>query len=238
MHYYQFHIGDYAAHTAHLTLMEHLAYRRLIDSYHLREKPPEGSVEEIARKIGMADYIESVDIVLKDFFTLRCGKFINKFCEDEIRKYHQRAETARKNGQLGGRPSKTQPANSETQPVISKTARVSLETQTKANQEPLTNNHKPLNNNQKLGSRAKFTPPDFQQAYEEFNGKVPNPIEETDKFLNYYESNGWKVGKNAMKSWEHAIRGWIGRMEKKPNGSGKPMEEISERLTDRSWAGA
>lgn len=29
-----------------------------------------------------------------------------------------------------------------------------------------------------------------------------------NKFFNYYESNGWKVGKNAMKDWKAAIRTW------------------------------
>jgi uncharacterized protein YdaU (DUF1376 family) len=37
MHYYQFNIGDYQSHTAHLTDMEDLAYRRLLDWYYLHE---------------------------------------------------------------------------------------------------------------------------------------------------------------------------------------------------------
>ena len=28
------------------------------------------------------------------------------------------------------------------------------------------------------------------------------------KFINYYESNGWKVGKNSMKDWKACIRTW------------------------------
>lgn len=27
-------------------------------------------------------------------------------------------------------------------------------------------------------------------------------------FFDYYESNGWKVGKNSMKNWQAAIRTW------------------------------
>jgi len=41
---------------------------------------------------------------------------------------------------------------------------------------------------------------------------------ESEKFYNYYESNGWKVGKNAMVSWKHALSGWITRN----NGFKKP----------------
>ena len=29
-----------------------------------------------------------------------------------------------------------------------------------------------------------------------------------EKFVDYYESNGWKVGKNAMKDWKAAVRTW------------------------------
>jgi uncharacterized protein YdaU (DUF1376 family) len=39
MNYYPFHVGDYAAHTAHLEPMEDLAYRRMLDAYYLRESP-------------------------------------------------------------------------------------------------------------------------------------------------------------------------------------------------------
>lgn len=28
------------------------------------------------------------------------------------------------------------------------------------------------------------------------------------QFFNYYESNGWKIGRNAMKSWQDAVQNW------------------------------
>ena len=31
---------------------------------------------------------------------------------------------------------------------------------------------------------------------------------EAEKFFNFYESNGWKVGKNPMKDWKAAVRNW------------------------------
>ena len=42
--------------------------------------------------------------------------------------------------------------------------------------------------------------------------KIGLPLPEVDKFLNYYESNGWKVGKNSMKSWPAAMKGWLSRI--------------------------
>ena len=49
MNYYPFHLGDYAAHTAHLEPMEDLAYRRMLDAYYLREAPLPRAVD---RAIG------------------------------------------------------------------------------------------------------------------------------------------------------------------------------------------
>jgi hypothetical protein len=34
-------------------------------------------------------------------------------------------------------------------------------------------------------------------------------LTEAEGFFNYYESNGWKVGKNPMKDWKAASRNWI-----------------------------
>jgi hypothetical protein len=43
------------------------------------------------------------------------------------------------------------------------------------------------------------------------------------KFLAYYESNGWKVGRNAMKDWRAAVRTWEGNgYDQKPSYS-KPL---------------
>jgi hypothetical protein len=52
------------------------------------------------------------------------------------------------------------------------------------------------------------------QKYIKEMGYGVDPI----RFINFYESNGWKVGKNKMVSWESAITGWHTRdQENKPN---------------------
>jgi hypothetical protein len=35
------------------------------------------------------------------------------------------------------------------------------------------------------------------------------PISEAHKFFNYYQANGWMVGKNKMKNWRAAANNWI-----------------------------
>ncbi len=38
--------------------------------------------------------------------------------------------------------------------------------------------------------------------------KIGLPISEAEKFFSYYESNGWRVGRNPMKSWQAAMVNW------------------------------
>lgn len=68
MHYYKFNIGDYASHTRHLSLMEDLAYRRLLDLAYTSEKPLSKDTHSLARLIGMRDYQSEIEDVLKEFF--------------------------------------------------------------------------------------------------------------------------------------------------------------------------
>lgn len=68
MNSYSFDIRDYIAHTAHLDPIEDIAYRRLLDLYHLTEEPLRGRPEQIARRIGLRDRIGVVNQILHEFF--------------------------------------------------------------------------------------------------------------------------------------------------------------------------
>ena len=54
------------------------------------------------------------------------------------------------------------------------------------------------------------------------------------QFFNYYESNGWKIGRNAMKSWQAAVQNWNTR-EKANNKAAGTM--WSNNSTDADTAG-
>lgn len=50
-----------------------------------------------------------------------------------------------------------------------------------------------------------FVPPTLDEI------KTKYPEVNAERFINYYESIGWMVGKNKMQSWEAAAAGWIAR---------------------------
>ena len=132
MHFYQFHIGDYKSHTHHLSLIEDLAFRRLLDHYYLHEAPIKQ--RDIARQIGMRDNEQEVLTVLNEFFVSTEQGFINPRADEEVSKYRKFSEDGKKgaakrwhkdsNGGVNSPPNAT--------PIATN------------NQEPITNNHKPI----------------------------------------------------------------------------------------------
>ena len=54
--------------------------------------------------------------------------------------------------------------------------------------------------------QKRFAKPTLEdvKAYCQERGNNVDP----EKWFNYYESNGWKVGKNPMKDWKAAVRTW------------------------------
>lgn len=99
MHYFQFNIGDYARDTAHLTEMEDLAYRRMLDLYYRTEGPLPSSVDEIARLIRMRSHTASIAIVLQDFFDECADGFRNHRADQELQKTYSKSEKAKASAQ-------------------------------------------------------------------------------------------------------------------------------------------
>lgn len=47
-----------------------------------------------------------------------------------------------------------------------------------------------------------------------------------EQFYNFYESNGWKVGKNPMKDWHAAVRTWEKREKEVAPRKREPKEDV------------
>jgi hypothetical protein len=59
---------------------------------------------------------------------------------------------------------------------------------------------------------AKLQRPSLEQLIEAFGAKGhPDPKSVSETFLDHYDSNGWKVGRNTMKSWRGAVGTWMKR---------------------------
>lgn len=87
MYHYPFHLRDYLAKTKHLSPIEDLCYRRLLDAYYTREAPLPESVDECARLICLREHPDVIKLVLSEFFELTESGYRNERCEQEIERY-------------------------------------------------------------------------------------------------------------------------------------------------------
>jgi len=130
----------------------------------------------------------SVDVLSK-FSKDKDGNFFNERLQEEIEKRIQFTESRRNNGSKGGRP--------------------------KNNIKPIglakDNLMEDVNENENEDININKNRCSFEQAYEYMSSRIGiNQAKiEAEKFVNYYESNGWKVGKNPMRSWTHAVNNWL-----------------------------
>ena len=77
---------------------------------------------------------------------------------------------------------------------------------------------------------ARFTPPSVDEV-REFCAEKGYRID-AQHFIDYYEANGWKVGRNPMKDWKAAVRMWASRDSGNggvSNGNGSGTSEDAQK---------
>ena len=184
MNYYSFHIGDYAAHTQRLSLMEDLAYRRLIDLYYLSEKPILGDAASIAREIGMLGELASVDYVLRKYFTKGEIAYSNIRCDSEIAIYNAKKQQASN----AGKASAAKRSNGNPTPVENNPTPVQLT----SIQEPVSSIQEPIAN---IKEESKSKPLSAST--------IPPLSAGFQKFWNEWPAGERKVGKvKASQFWK------------------------------------
>ena len=79
----------------------------------------------------------------------------------------------------------------------------------------------------------RFTPPtvDEVRAYCQERGNNVDP----QRFVDYYSSNGWMVGKSKMKDWKAAVRTWEQREKPQSRPASKSSNPFLDMLEDGSY---
>lgn len=139
------------------------------------------------------------------------------------------------NGKKGGAPSESMKGNQNAR----KTNREETDNKPKTNQnqtknKPNNNNNNNNNNNEECNNinvvDVSTTP--HTRTHERFQKPTVEEVDQyirekgytfdAEAFVSYYESNGWRVGRNPMKDWKAACRTWQG---KEPKGKKTKEEE-------------
>jgi uncharacterized protein YdaU (DUF1376 family) len=221
MKYYKRNIGDYAASTRHLSLLEHGAYNMFLDLYYTLEGPLPLDVAAALRAIGARsqDERQAAELVLREFFTETPEGWNHSACERVIDKYRIQAGIARENGTKGGRP----PVSSHN-PEITEIGSVSV-----PNPKAI---HYPLTTSEDIGglpsprpkSRATKIPSDWtpNAKHAEIAAEVGvvSLDREADQFRDFHDAKG-----STFLNWDAAFRTWLRNANKfSPTKSNTPQK--------------
>jgi uncharacterized protein YdaU (DUF1376 family) len=113
------------------------------------------------------------------------GLFFNIRLDEEIDKRKAYSESRRNNR-------KKKEVKEEDMSIISKTYVEHMENEN-------------VNDNVNKRKRKVFIKPTIEDIKKEF------PTFNAESFLNYYESNGWMVGKNKMANWSASVKNWMAK---------------------------
>ena len=160
----------------------------------------------IFKDLGLIDVLENGAIYMLDI-----QNFIGRGSSeaDRKREYRQRIETDRTN---------VRQISDKTPPEIELEIEKEIEKEIDSSAKSTTT------------KRKRFEKPsisDIQQYCIERNNNV-----NAEQFFDYYESNGWKVGKNSMKDWKAAVRTWERSEYRKPNSKKNSKEDAINVVND------
>ena len=136
MHYYKRNLGDYAKKAGRLSLLQHGSYTVLTDACYDRERFPtlEQAIEWTWAE--SPEEVNAVKFVLRKFFVLEDGIYIQTRIQEEIAEYHEKSLT-----------NKRIAVEREINRKNKSTKRVRTVNESPPNHKPLTKNQEPLTNN-------------------------------------------------------------------------------------------
>ena len=195
-----FYSSDFLNGVADLTMEERGQFITLLCLQHQK-----GTLTDKTIRLSLGSV--SVDVLSK-FLKDKDGNFYNERLSEEIEKRIQFTESRRNNGSKGGRP------KNNTKPLG--LAKHNLMEDVNENE------NEDININ-----KSKCT---FDQVYEYMAIRIgiDQAKIEAEKFVNYYTSNGWKVGKNPMKSWGAAANNWITNSKQYAKGTTNNQRKLDK----------
>lgn len=225
MYHYPHHIGDFDKATRHLTRLERSTYRDLMDFYYETESQLPLDINFICRRILANSNEErtAVEQVLNEFFHKTPDGWYHKRCDAEIDKFH--ANISQKSA--AGKASAEKRALKLQRAINGRSTDVQREVNgTPTNLEPRTYNQEPIKEKKRA---SPFAPPSISevQQYIASNSLTIS----ASGFIDYYESNGWMVGKNKMKNWQATCRTW-----EKRNEANRPNNQADTRSRAKKFS--
>lgn len=156
MNYYEHHLGDYLRDTAHLSMLEDGAYRRMLDVYYVKEQPLPAEPRDVYRLVRATAKPErdAVLVVLREFFTQTPEGWRHKRCDSEIGRYKDKQAKAKRSADARWNP--TRQASEGNANASSTAHAIGMRTHSEGNalQSPVPSNQTPISVAEATGSAA------------------------------------------------------------------------------------
>jgi uncharacterized protein YdaU (DUF1376 family) len=177
-----FYPNDFTTGTQFFTDEQVGVYIRILCAIHQHGHLSNSQMRSLCHGITNADAVAEI---WNKFKIDDSGKFYNERLDNEIDKRKKHSEKQRENARMRWHShgnAKAMPLENENENVIINKIK------------------------EKKFKEEKQKRPTFEEILEYC--KERNKGVDAVKFWNYYEANGWKVGKNPMKNWQAAVRTW------------------------------
>lgn len=181
---------------------------------------------------AILQYAAGMELPEMEAVTSMAFSFIQERMDKDAEKYQKTVEARREAGRLGG-IAKQANATFAKQNV----ANGSKAKQTVANlhdNDSVYDNDNVIDNDYigVINNSTKFVPPTPEQVRAYSTEKGYNI--DAERFVDFYASKGWMVGKNKMKDWKAAVRNWAKsqRQEVTTKGNGNKFNNFSQRQYD------
>ena len=155
--------------------------------------------------------VEKKGIPCKNWYTLNSNVILEFFEKYETENEQKRNSNSAFSAEQDMPKSKTSSAKSaelDKQKVPSSIGKNGAAREAKSAEHLKKNTRKNTDNNlnNNIGTSKKFQKPTLEEVKEYIQKN--NYDVDAERFIDYYESNGWKVGKNPMKDWNACVRTW------------------------------
>lgn len=204
-----FYVRDYLVDTMHLSPEGHGVYLLLILNYWNERGPIKNDTRSI-KNITKSNSKKLIDSILNDFFVLSNGYWRHNRIDLELEKAHVKRVKAQASANARwGNDSNKDDANA---------LRTHMRKDMLGACSSPSPSHTPTKEEGKK-TRKRFQKPTSSEL-KEYSASISFQDFDAEKFLDYYDSNGWKVGKNPMVDWKATVRGW-----KKNGSNGKAVSK-------------